>query len=108
MPCSTISYQTNSICTNCNCKTCSPCGDEVPGDPSSYVTSVSADECLLVECDDQASESLASADAVQADVAESAAASSDYPRQPHLVVVVVRYPEGLLVMAEAGWEVADC
>ena len=72
------------------------------------MTSVSADECLLVECDDQASESLASADAVQADVAESAAASSDYPRQPHLVVVVVRYPERLLVTAEAGWEVADC
>ena len=71
------------------------------------MTSVSADECLLVECDDQASESLASADAVQADVAESAAASSDYPRQPHLVVVV-RYPERLLVTAEAGWEVADC
>ena len=72
------------------------------------MTSVSADECLLVECDDQASESLASADAVQADVAESAAASSDYPRQPHLVVVVVRYPERLLVTAEAGWEEADC
>ena len=72
------------------------------------MTSVSADECLLVECDDQASESLASADAVQADVAESAAASSDYPRQPHLVVVEVKYPERLLVTAEAGWEEADC